>query len=178
MPDAKKIKTIMERNIKAVTLKPAIGQSTELMRVDVDEDGRCHVADGEQRMVIDMSESFGGGGTTPSPAFFARAALGCCLAQGYVIWAACLDVPINALSIELHCDSDMRGNLGIDGKIPASYTSVRYVVHIDSPASRAKLEELADKVDALDWVLDVFRREIPLSRELRVTNSQPADRVS
>lgn len=69
----------------------------------------------------------------------------------------------------------MRGNLGIDKDIPRSYIAMRYVVKIDSPAPRAKVEELIDKSDDIDWVRDIFAREIPLERELHITGSMAAE---
>ncbi len=141
------------------------------MQVDIDQDGCCTIADGDERLIIDLGKDYGGRGTTPSPGFFVRASLGACLAQAYLAYAAYHDVPVNSLSVELQTDYDMRGNLGIDDRVPRSYTAVRYIVEVDSPAPREKVEEIIDEADAVDWVRDVFAREIPLSRELRITGS-------
>lgn len=175
MSNFDQIKAAMDRSIKAVTKRPAVGQLTEIMHIDVAPDGCCSIRDGDATMTIDLSEEYGGGGTTNSAGFYVRAALGACLAQGYHVWAAVLGVPINHLSIELHADSDMRGNLGIDKDIPRSYTAIRYVVNIDSPAPRTKVEELIDKGDDIDWVRDVFARAIPLERELHITGTIAAE---
>ncbi|MDX1711607.1 MAG: OsmC family protein [Rhodovibrionaceae bacterium] len=174
MPDVQRIKTVMERNTRAVSLKPSVGQSTQAMHVDMDETGSCHVADDDTSLIVDMGEAYGGKGTTPSPGFYVRAALGSCIAQGYLCFAATMDIPINRLSVDLEFDSDMRGNLGIDPDVPTSYTAVRYVVNIDSPAPADRIEALADVIDKQDWVLDVFKRAIPVTRELRVTDSASA----
>jgi uncharacterized OsmC-like protein len=168
-------KTAMERSIQAVAKRPAIGQLTEFMQIDVAPDGCCSIRDGDATMKIDLPKGFGGGGTTNSAGFHARAALGACLAQGYYVWAAVLGVPIDHLSVEIHADSDSRGVLGIDDSVARSYSSLRYVVNIDSPASRAKIEEVLDKSDDLDWVRDVFARAIPLEREIRITQSEAAE---
>lgn len=169
------IKTAMDRSIKAITKHPSVGQKTDVMHIDLAPNGCCSIRDGDATMELDLSKEFGGSGTTNSAGFHVRAALGACLAQGYHVWAAVLGVPINHLSIELHADSDMRGNLGIDKDIPRSYTAIRYVVNIDSPAPRAKVEELIDKGDDIDWVRDVFARAIPLERELHITGSEAAE---
>jgi uncharacterized OsmC-like protein len=175
MKNSDRTKTAMERSIKAVTKRPAIGQLTEFMQIDVASNGCCSIRDGDATMTIDMSEEFGGGGTTNSAGFYARAALGACLAQGYYIWAAVLGVQIDHLSIDIHADSDSRGFLGIDKSVARSYSGLRYVVNIDSPAPRAKIEEVLDKSDDLDTVRDVFARAIPLEREIRVTQSEAAE---
>jgi uncharacterized OsmC-like protein len=172
MSNTAKIQTAMARAIKAISKKPSVGQASEVIHIEVGADGCCVARDGDISLTIDMSKPFGGSGTTPSPGFFVRASLGACLAQGYHIWAAVHGVPINRLSVEVHYDSDMRGNLGIDRNIPPSYTAVRYVVHIDSPAAREKVEELIDAADEMDSIRDVFARAIPLERVLKITDSQ------
>jgi uncharacterized OsmC-like protein len=116
-----------------------------------------------------------GGGTTLTPGFFVRAALGACLAQGYYIQAACLGVPISRLSVELHSDYDMRGNFGVDDSVPRSYSGICYVVKIASPAPRAAVEEVIERSDDLDWVRDVFARAIPLERELEISQAAAAE---
>ena len=175
MSNADQIKTAMERSVKAITRQPAVGQGAEVMTVAVDHNGCCTLADGGEEIVIDLSPEYGGGGTTATPGFLVRAALGACLAQGYHVQAAYLGVPIDRLSVELHSAYDMRGNLGIDDSVPCSYTAIRYVVTIDSPAPRAAVEEVIERSDALDWVRDVFARAIPLERELRISQTVVAE---
>jgi uncharacterized OsmC-like protein len=175
MSNVELIKTAVERSTKAISLRPAIGQGAEMMSFDVDETGCCRVADGDEQIVIDLSEEYGGEGKTPSAGFFVRAALGACLAQGYYVQAACFGVPISRLSVELHSDHDMRGPLGIDDSVPRSYTGIRYIVRIESTAPRNAVEEMIDKSDDLDWVRDVFARAIPLERELQIGRPATAD---
>ncbi len=175
MSNFDQIKTAMDHNIEAVTENPSIGQKTDVMHVARAPNGCCSIRDGDATMTIDLPEEYGGGGTTSSAGFHVRAALGACLAQGYHVWAAVLGVPINHLSIELQADFDMRGNLGIDDSVPRSYTAFRYVVTVESPASRAAVEEVIERSDALDFVRDVFARAIPLERELRISQTVVAE---
>lgn len=170
-----RIKATMDRTIRAIRKRPAVGQGTEVMTVAMDDKGCCTVADGDQEIVIDLSPDYGGGGTTSSPGYFVRAALGACLAQGYHIQAAVLGVPIDRLSVELHSAYDMRGNFGIDDSVPRSYTAFRYVVTVESPAPRAAVEEVIDRSDAIDFVRDVFARAIPLERELHISQTVVAE---
>jgi uncharacterized OsmC-like protein len=175
MSSSEQIKAVMARSIEAIEKRPAAGQATQSMRIEVAPNGCCSVKDGDQTMNIDLSKEYGGGGTTHSPGYYLRAALGACLAQGYYVWAAVLGVPINRLSVELYGDYDMRGNLGIDKDVPRSYKAMRYVVNIDSPAPRAAVEEVINKSDDLDWVRDAVARPIPMEREIRVTQGEHAE---
>ena len=175
MSYSEQIKTAVNRGIKAIERLPSVGQGSEVMHIDLAPNGCCTVRDGDSAMTIDLSKEYGGGGTTHAAGYYLRASLGACLAQGYHVWAAVLGVPINSLSVEIHDNYDMRGNLGMDKDIARSFLAIRYVVKIDSPAPRAKVEEVIDKSDDIDWVRDTFTREIPLKRELYITGSETAE---
>jgi len=175
MSNSEQIKSAMARAIEVIEKRPAAGQGSETTRIDVAPDGCCTVTDGDQTLIVDMSEEFGGRGSAPCPGVLLRASLGACLAQGYIIQAAVLGVPINSLSVELRGDYDLRGNLGIDQSVPRSFLSMRYIVKVDSPAPRAAVEAFIDRSDDIDWVRDVFVRAIPLEREIRLTRSQAAE---
>ena len=175
MSNDETIKKTVARAVEVIGKRPSSGQGTEIARIDVALDGCCTVTDGDQTLTVDMSPDYGGRGSTATPGVLLRASLGACLGQGYIIQAALLGVPINSLSIELQGDYDMRGNLGIDKSVPRSFSCLRYIVTIDSPAPRAAVEEVIDKSDDLDWVRDVFARAIPLEREIRLSHSEAAE---
>ena len=129
---------------------------------------RCEVEEGRWKLVADASEKSGGTGTGPDPGFIGRAALGSCLAMGYVIWAAHLGVPVTAVEVEIHADFDVRGQYGQDG-VRAGYSEIRCRVHIESPASEDDVRRLADTADAASMYWDVFANPTKLVRELRIT---------
>lgn len=168
MPAAEIIKTVMERNIKAVKLKPSIGIVKETMRTEMTAEGLCQIADGDTTLTIDISKDYGGGNTTPSPGFYARAALSACLAQGYLIWAACMGVEIGRINIDISSEYDARGGFGIDPDIRAGITRLHYVVNIESSADPEKVQQVIDQSDAIDYVRDIFAGELTMTRELRV----------
>jgi uncharacterized OsmC-like protein len=172
MDHAQQIKQTFERAVKAVSARPRFGQGTEIMSVDMDQFGCCRIDEDDVQIEIDLSNELGGNGTTPSAGYFAKAALGACLAQGYHIHAALLGITINSLRIQLESDYDLRGNLGIDSSVPKSYSEVRYRAFIDSPDEPEKLAELIERSDRLDWVRDIFATAIPLRRELQVNGEK------
>ena len=172
MGNVQKIKQTFERAEKAVSTRPKIGQGTEVMSVDMDEFGCCTIDEDDVQIKIDLATELGGNGTSPSAGYFAKAALGACLAQGYHIHAAVLGITINSLRIEVESDYDLRGNLGIDDSVPKSYSEVRYKVFIDSPDDPEKLGKLIEHSDRLDWVRDIFATAIPLRRELQVNGTE------
>ena len=104
-PDA--IKETRERNARAVTLRPSVGQGTAATRVRLGADLRCDIEEGSWRLAAGMTDKYGGDGSAPNPGVLGRAALGSCLAIGYVMWAARLQVPITSLEVESRLTSDV-----------------------------------------------------------------------
>ncbi len=162
------IKTSMQRGMKAVKLKPAVGIGKETMRIETTPDGMTKAVDGDYSVMIDLSGEYGGSGSTPSPGVLVRAALGACLSQGYMVWAAFLGVEIGKINVEIESQYDMRGNYGLDPNIRAGITSLHYKVSIESAADPEKVRQLVDQSDAIDFVRDIFAGELAMTREIQI----------
>lgn len=163
-----RIRLAFERSARALSLRPSLGQGTAVTTVRVREGMHCEIADGPWRLDADLGTKAGGEETGPNPGVLVRAALGSCLAMGYVRWAARLGVPISALEVEVQADYDARGEYGV-ADCPPSYSEVRYLVRIESEAPDAAIQHLLDVADAHTSILDVFRRPLRVRREVSIT---------
>jgi uncharacterized OsmC-like protein len=168
MDDQKSLKETIERNVKAVTLRPAIGRHTGRTKVRLKPGLECEVTDGQWTLAVATGPASGGNNAGPSPGTLGRGALGSCLAIGYAMWAARLGVPIEALDVEVEADYDVRGELGISDEVPPGYTQVRYTVTVVSPASEAEVRRVIDTAEKYSPYKDVFGRANDLQRELRI----------
>lgn len=167
-PDTvERIKTAWQRNGRAVELRPAVGQKTAISKTRVIDGLHVETEEGRWKLVSDGSEKSGGTAVGPDPGFVARAALGNCLAMGYVTWAAYLGVPIESVEVEIHADFDVRGQHAAEG-IPPGFSEIRYHVRIESPAPEADVRRLVEHADKASMVGDVFRRAHTLVRHLTV----------
>lgn len=162
-----RIKTAFDRNGRAIELRPGVGQKTAVSKTRVTGGLRVETSEGRWTLVSDASEKSGGGGEAADPGFVVRAALGNCLAMGYVTWAAYLGVPIESVEIEMHADFDVRGQHGADG-IPPGFSEIRYCVRIESGASEDDVRRVVEQADRASMVGDVFRRAHTLVRELKI----------
>jgi uncharacterized OsmC-like protein len=162
-----RIKTAWQRNGRAIELRPAVGQKTAITKTRVIEGLHVETEEGRWKLVSDGSEKSGGTAMGPDPGFVARAALGNCLAMGYVTWAAYLGVPIEGVEIEIHADFDVRGQHAAEG-IPPGFSEIRYHVRIESRAPEADVRRLVEHADKSSMVGDVFRRAHTLVRHLTV----------
>ena len=167
-------KEVIEEKKKAIARKPEFGRGTATTRVTVRGGATCDIEDGEWKLIADEGRGDGGDGLGPDPGVYGRAALGSCLAIGYVMWARYMDVPIDSISVDVEADYDASGLFGIDDSIPPGWSAMRYSVEISSPAPEAKVRELVDYADRHSSVLDAFQRAIPVAGAVKIT--QPVTR--
>ena len=164
MDDQNRLRDILERNARAVTLRPSLAQHTVRTVVRLHPGLECEVEDGAWRLTVGMGEKSGGTNAGPGPGTLGRGALGSCLAMGYSMWAARLGVPLRSLEIEVAADYDSRAELGVSDEVPPGYTQVRYTVTIDSPASRDDVLRMLDTADKYSPYRDVFARKNDVQR--------------
>lgn len=173
MDDQPRLRTILERNAKAVTLRPSIGQHTGRTTARLRPGLECELTDGPWKLTVGIGEASGGSNAGPSPGTFGRGALASCLALGYGMWAARLDVPLTALEVEVAADYDSRGELGASDDVPPGYLRVRYTVTVDSPASHDDVLRVLDTADRYSPYRDVFARANDVARIASI-NGVPA----
>ena len=157
------LKTALERNIKAIRLRPSIGQGTATTTVRIRSAVTCDIEDGGWKLVGDESTGDGGAGLGPDPGVFTRAGLGSCLAMGYAMHAALMDIPLNSVEVTVEADYDARGVYGVDDGVAPGWGAVRYTTKISSPASEERIRELVEVADKQSSVLDIIRRAIPVT---------------
>ncbi len=169
MAIAEGIREALERNVKAVTLRPSVGQGTKVTRVRLGEHLRCEIEEGAWKLTAGMPTAFGGDETSPTPGVFGRAALGSCLVLGYAMWAARLEVPLSSLEVEVHSDFDARGELGVSEEVRPGHTAIRYVVRVTSDASADVINRWLDTADRYSSWRDNIVNPVPLVREVQIT---------
>jgi uncharacterized OsmC-like protein len=166
------IRTVIERNVKAVALRPSVGQNTARTSVRLRPGLECEVTEGQWSLTVAMSQKSGGTNAGPNPGVLGRGALGSCLALGYAMWALRLGVPLDALEVEVEADYDSRGELGLSDDVPPGYTQVRYVVTVTSRASEDEIRRLLDTADRYSPYRDVFARAHDVRRDVRIATPQ------
>jgi uncharacterized OsmC-like protein len=161
------IRIAFERCVRALTLRPSIGRSTGVSRTRITHGLACEIEEGPWRLAADMPAQVGGTTTGPTPGVFGRAALGSCLAIGYMMHAAKLGVPISALEVEVQADYDDSALFGVGSATPG-YSEVRYTVTVESPAPTEEIARVLDEGDEHSPYLDIFRRAQNCRRTVRI----------
>lgn len=154
------IKTALERVVKAMTLRDAVGKGTALTSVRLDAGLICHVEEGDFRLTTDMSPKMGGTGTAPNPGVLGRAALGSCFATSFAMWAARAELPFESIDVEVEADYDARGELGVDPSVPPGYLQVRFRVTVRSDAPKAEIGRILEQTERFTSWVDLMRRPV------------------
>jgi uncharacterized OsmC-like protein len=163
----REIKSSFERVAQSLTLNPEKGCKTLVSTTRITEALSCQTEEGEWKMNCDLPANAGGANTGPTPGVIGRAALGSCLAIGYMLWASKLDVPIESLEIEIQAVSD-DGVLFGTSDAPAGYSEVRYCIRVQSSATEEELINVFNEGDKHSPYLDIFSRGIPCKRRLEI----------
>jgi uncharacterized OsmC-like protein len=103
--------------------------------------------------VVDLPIAEGGGAGGPPPDQLVRAGLGASLAIGYRLWGARLGVDLDAIEIDVVCESDTRGQLGIAEGVPAGWQRITIDVRIRSAAPEAEVRRVVETADRLSPML-------------------------
>jgi uncharacterized OsmC-like protein len=161
------LKDLFERKRRAVLKRPAFARSSGQAHVRLGDDFCCEVEEGPWRTRIDQSVEGGGRGTAPHPAQMMRAALIACLAMGYRMWAARLDVAIDEVEVDVLCETDVRGQMGI-ADVPIGWQQIAVDVCIASPAPEADVRRVVETADRLSPLYANLSPAIRRTHRLRV----------
>ncbi len=167
MKEQEDIKNKFIRTQKALTLKPSLGMGTGISKTRIVNGLSCETREGDWVFKTDMPKQVGGSATASTPGALGRAALGSCLAIGYMLWASKLEVPIDSLEVEIEADYDDGALFDTSNNYPG-YLEIRYTVRIKSPASDDDIENLLNTGDKHSPYLDVFSRAQSCVRQVEI----------
>ena len=128
----------------------------------------CDVEHEDRMLRVDLPREDGGGATGPHPGQLLRSCLGACLLMDYKIWGARLEVPIDAVELDISCEYDARGPLGVDPKAPVGWTNVTIDIRIESPADLTAVRHVVETAHRLSPMLANLSAGIERVFRLRV----------
>src|SRR3977135_4119345 len=106
MDTNEKIRSAFTRVSDALARRPAFGLGTGISKATITNGLTCEIREGNWTMTADMPEQVGGNAVGPTPGVFGRAALGSCLAIGYMMRAVVMNIPVSGIEVEIQADYD------------------------------------------------------------------------
>jgi uncharacterized OsmC-like protein len=120
-------------------------------------------------VVIDEPPHLLGQNTAPNPSEAVLAALGACLAVGYIANATERGIQLRDVSIELEGDLDISAVWGLgdarEGKV-AGFTTVRVKAHLDADAPQEVLAEIVEHATNWSPVANTLRNPVSITAAL------------
>ena len=165
------IKEAFSRTVKALSLKPSLGLDTGFSKSRVINGLTCEITEGKWKFNADMPEAAGGNSSAPTPGVYGRAALGSCLAIGYMMHASKMNIPVDALEVEIQADYNDGALFGTADTFPG-YLEVRYTVTVESDAMEEELLQMFDEADRHSPYLDVFSRGQKCVRTVNIISAK------
>jgi uncharacterized OsmC-like protein len=147
------IKELFDRKASAMARRPAFARGVGQARIRMTDGMVCDVDHGDRTFRVDQPASEGGGGAGPHPGQLMRASLGACLAMGYRIWSARLGVAIDAVEVEMTCEYDARGQMGVSEDVAVGWQQVRFDVRVTSAAPEDDVRRVVATADRLSPML-------------------------
>jgi len=164
-----RIREAIERNVRAVSVRPSVAKGTAKTTAVLHPGLDCTVTEGPFVLKVGMTEKYGGLGGAPNPGVLGRGALASCLALGYGLWAARLDVPCDEIAVEVQADYDARGELGVADVRPG-YAAIRYIVTVVTASPEKDVLRVLDTADRCSSYRDIFESGVPITREVRISS--------
>lgn len=160
------LREILERNAKALELRPSIGRGTAVTKVRLTDGLACEIEEGPWKLRADMSPKSGGAGSGPNPGILGRGALGSCLAIGYAMWAARRGVAIDDLAVTVEADYDTAAEYALAPQ--QGYGQVRCMVEVTSKAPAERVREVLEEANQASSYLAVWRTPQDVRFEIEV----------
>ncbi|HKA91069.1 MAG TPA: OsmC family protein [Haliangiales bacterium] len=168
MFDAELVRHIYNRTLRALTAKPSFARGAGRSTARLVDGFACTVTSGPHQIALDLPDAEGGANGGPSPGQVMRCGLVACLAVGYRLWGIRLDVPLDEVTVEMTCELDARGQLGIDG-VPPGWQRVSWTVRVVSDAPEEDVRRVLDHADRVSPMLATLDRDIVRERAVEIS---------
>jgi uncharacterized OsmC-like protein len=149
--------------------------SANLLRAQTTAEGRSgvrHIRIREHHVLSDSPADFAGYDLGPSSPELQLGVLSSCLTHVFLIQAADLRIPIDALTVEVEAEHHpLAGRPGFE-KVPIYPHNIRYTVRVTSPASRARIDDLHTAVERTCPIYNLLKSPRDIQGEVFLESSQ------
>jgi uncharacterized OsmC-like protein len=151
--NARDLRELYEQKARALKRHPSLGQGRFQATIKLVDTFACEARRANRVMRVDLPVEEGGSDTGPTPGDLMRTSLGACMAIGYRAWAARLGVPLSGVCVEVTCEVDARGQLGIADDVPFGWQRLIFDVRITSDAPPDEIRRVVAHADRLSPML-------------------------
>ena len=167
--NAAEIKELYDRKARAMARRPAFGRGSGHACARLVGKGlTCEVDLEDRTMRVDQPAGEGGAGSAAHPGQLMRASLAACLAMGYRIWAARLQVPLDGVDVGVTVDFDARGQAGVADDVAIGWQRLQMDVVVTTAAPEADVRRVVETADRLSPMLANIDARVERSSRLSI----------
>jgi uncharacterized OsmC-like protein len=149
--------------------------SANVLRAVTTAEGRSgvrHIRIREHHVLSDSLADFAGYDLGPSSPELQLGVLSSCLTHVFLIQAADLRIPLDALTVEVEAEHHpLAGRPGFE-EVPIYPHDIRYTVRLTSPASRARIDDLHAAVERTCPIYNLLKNPQQIAGEVVLEPSQ------
>jgi len=143
---------LYEQRTRVLRRHPSLGKASVRASVALVSPLACESRRADHVTRVDLPVEEGGSGSGPTPGDLMRASLGACMAMSYRLWAARLGVDVRTVEVDVTCEFDARGQLGIADDVPVGWERLLLEVRIvtaSPPSEVRRVVEVADRLSPM-----------------------------
>lgn len=153
------INRALDRVVDVFGQRPSAALSTATCSAELEQGLECRFTQGEHQVIADMPEIIGGGGAHPTPGFYARAGIACCVCIGIKMTAVTAGLALERIRVELETDFDDSALFGM-GQSSAAPLATRLKVYVQSNLPDERVAALVDTALGRDpWYLALLEAQ-------------------
>ena len=119
---------------------------------------------GDYIVISDSAPGLAGHSLGPTAPEMLLGALASCLVHTYLLQAALLDIPLDAVRVEVQGALNMTGAVGLPQLGVLKLESISFSPQIESPATGAQIQQLHEAVEIACAVLNTIRNPVEVIR--------------
>jgi putative redox protein len=141
------LRQLYEQRARVLRRHPSLGKTSVHASVKLVAPLACESRGAERVTRVDLPVDEGGSGSGPTPGDLMRASLGACMAMSYRLWAARLDVDVRAVEVDVTCEFDARGQLGIADDVAVGWQRLLFEIRIVTAGPAAEVRRVVELAD-------------------------------
>jgi uncharacterized OsmC-like protein len=169
---ALELRQLYEQRARVLERHPSLGKASVHTSVKVVGAVACEARRADRITRVDLPLDEGGTDTGPTPGDLMRASIGACMAIGYRSWAARLGVDLRSVEVEVTCEFDARGQLGIADDVAVGWECLFLEVRIVSAAPPSDVRRVIEVADRLSPMLANLSPDIARAHALTISKPQ------
>jgi uncharacterized OsmC-like protein len=146
------LRQLYEERARVLRRHPSLGLASVRASVKLVSPLACESRRADRVTRVDLPLEEGGSDSGPTPGDLMRASLGACMAMSYRMWAARLGVDIRAVEVDVTCEFDARGQLGLAEDVAIGWERLLFEVRVVTagpPSDVRRVVEIADRLSPM-----------------------------